>query len=422
MDYAGGTLSTKNDVVDAFSGRDVEFGWDPNLEEAYTKYKEVFDANVRSFAENKDLSGDQKEETYPVTPPSWLDNEAQQAVDEITQQIRDEIHLDPNINYQTYPNPADAMLAAAADLTQKIEARQQDYVDRDRYMSGGKYSSASAKAISQVRRWYVDQVLFQINAQYGGAAEMINDKIDEEFGDSAVDVRKANKDGADLLKEAISFPIGLTMMAQHVQDDGTRYGVDELEYWDEEVTLGVDMVPDYLQFDIFYDPEQKKWIEAVKMGSIYIANPAENPSGETFIPLAVQNVNVFADIAFNTIPLKNGGQQVLPPSPSTAWVATTNIWKIKVKGIFYEFQTLDLDNEVHPNPIFGHEAQIFSRKYYPDIRDYSGSIVGNNLPVNFEFTTGTFIFVPPGPKGVGDRLEGGTIENSIGAINEGWII
>src|SRR5665809_19313 len=104
MDYAGGTLSTKNDVVDAFSGRDVEFGWDPNMEEAYTKYKEVFDANVRSFAENKDLSGDQELTPYLVTAPAWLNNEAQQAVDEITQQIRDEIHLDPNINYQTYPN------------------------------------------------------------------------------------------------------------------------------------------------------------------------------------------------------------------------------------------------------------------------------------------------------------------------------
>ena len=29
-------------------------------------------------------------------------------------------------------------------------------------------------------------------------------------------------------------------------DDGTKYDVDELAYWDENVTLMVDMAPDYL--------------------------------------------------------------------------------------------------------------------------------------------------------------------------------
>jgi len=32
------------------------------------------------------------------------------------------------------------------------------------------------------------------------------------------------------------------------------------------VTLGVDMVPDYLQDDKFYDPEQDIWIDAMKIG------------------------------------------------------------------------------------------------------------------------------------------------------------
>jgi len=211
------------------------------------------------------------------------------------------------------------------------------------------------------------------------------------------------------------------MRAEHVMDDGTKYGMDELPYWDENVTLGVDMVPDYLQFDKFYDPEQDIWIDAVEMGKGYIADPTKNPSSETFIPLSLQNVNVFADVALNTIPLKNGGQQVLPPSPSTVWVVTTNMWKIRVKGVFHQFQLYDFDNECHPHPIFGHEAQMYSRKPLRDIRDpATGSVVGDNKPIEFEFTTGTFIFVPPGPKGVGDRLEGGTIENSIGAINEGW--
>jgi len=245
------------------------------------------------------------------------------------------------------------------------------------------------------------------------------------FDDSADDVREANKNGASLLKSALCFPIGLTMRAEHVMDDRTKYDVDDLAYWDENVTLGVDMVPDYLQFDKFYDHEQGIWINAVEMynavemGKRYIADPTKNPSSETFIPLSLQNVNVFAEFSI----LRNGGMQILPPSPSTAWVVTTNMWKIRVKGRFHEFQLSDFDNECHPHPIFGHEAQIYSRTDDIDIRDpATGSIVGRNIPIQFEFTTGTFIFVPPGPKGVGDRQEGGTIENSKGATNEGWVI
>ncbi len=97
-------------------------------------------------------------------------------------------------------------------------------------------------------------------------------------------MREANKNGADLLKEALSFPIGLTMRAEHVQDNGSKYDVDDLAYWDENVTLGVDMAPDYLRHDKFYDPEQDTWIDAVKIGDQYIADPAQNPSSETFIP------------------------------------------------------------------------------------------------------------------------------------------
>jgi hypothetical protein len=32
-----------------------------------------------------------------------------------------------------------------------------------------------------------------------------------------------------------------------VRDDGSKYEVDDIAYWEENVTLGVDMVPDYLE-------------------------------------------------------------------------------------------------------------------------------------------------------------------------------
>ncbi|MCD4809092.1 MAG: hypothetical protein K8R17_04265, partial [Methanosarcinales archaeon] len=248
---------------------------------------------------------------------------------------RSDVHLSPDINYLEYPNPADAMRATAVDITKKIEANQTRYVDKDKYRSNGKYTSCSAKTISQVRQWYVDEVLYQVNKQYRGASDNINKEIDSNFGESADGVRDANNAGANLLKSAMCFPIGFTMKAEHVRPDGSHFDKDELAYWDENVTLGVNMVPNYLRHDKFYDPEQNIWIDAVKIGDKYIADPAQNPSSETFIPLSLQNINAFTYVALNTIPLINGGQQVLPPSPSTAWVATTNIWKIRVKGEFY---------------------------------------------------------------------------------------
>ena len=68
--------------------------------------------------------------------------------------------------------------------------------------------------------------------------------------------------------------------------------MDDLAYWEENVTLGVDMVPDYLQDDKFYDPEQDIWIDAMKIGDQYIADPVQNPSSETFIPLSLKFVSV----------------------------------------------------------------------------------------------------------------------------------
>ncbi len=130
----------------------------------------------------------------------------------------------------------------------------------------------------------MDEVLHQVNEQYNGAAGNIDGEIDDKFNESADDVREANKNGASLLKSALYFPIGLSMRQEHVMDDGTKYDVNDIAYWDENVTLGVDMPPDYLRHDKFYDPEQDIWIDSVKIGDQYIADPAQNPSSKTFIP------------------------------------------------------------------------------------------------------------------------------------------
>ncbi|MBA1341260.1 MAG: hypothetical protein C5S40_03890 [ANME-2 cluster archaeon] len=290
LDYTDTTLSTVNDVFKAFTSKDVTYTsthTDPGLEEAYDSYKsKIFDPNMTANVKNKGLNSDNyKPKTFDVAPPGWLKGEAQDAVDEINRQIREDIHLDPDINYMKYPNPADSMRATAIDLTNKIKANQSRYVDKERYRSDGKYSSCSAKTISQVREWYVDEVLYQVNEQYGAASDNINKEIDSNFGESADGVRDANNNGAGLLKSVMCFPIGFTMKAEHVRPDGSHFREDELAYWQENVTLGVNMAPNYLRHDKFYDPEQNTWIDAVKTGERYIADPAQNPSSETFITL-----------------------------------------------------------------------------------------------------------------------------------------
>jgi hypothetical protein len=430
INYTGFDLSTINDVDDAFTSRGVEYYnlfTDPNLEEAYLQYKnEVYDPNKLVYIKDQSLSGDVELRSYSPDPPEWLYDEVRLVVDGITQQISNDVHLDREINNENYPLPGEIMNATAVDLTAKIRANQTRYVDKGAYFDGGRYLSVSGKVISLVRVWYVDEVLYQVDVQYGGAGSKIEEEIDNEFPGIGDAVREAQQISAKLLGGLMRFPLGVTMVAEHVTENGTHYDPDELAYWDENVTLMVDMEPDFLRHDVFYDPDKDEWIDAKKTvsgdGTRYIPDPAENPSGETFIPLSLQNINVFAVAALNTYPLRNGGQQVLPPTPNTVWIGTTNFWKIRVKGRFHELMIIDADNECHPNPMFGHEAQVYSRKTVRDIYDpATDSFIGDNIPITFEFTTGTLIFVPAGPKGVGDKRGEGTNEKSIGAINEGWL-
>ena len=63
-----------------------------------------------------------------------------------------------------------------------------------------------------------------------------------------------------------------------------------------------------------------------------------------------------------------------------------------------------MDDEVHPDAIFGHEAQVYVREELPIEDSITKQKIGDNLPLKFNFTTGTFIVVPPGKvEGVGDK-------------------
>jgi hypothetical protein len=92
------------------------------------------------------------------------------------------------------------------------------------------------------------------------------------------------------------------------------------------------------------------------------------------------------------------------------------MWSIDVEGEYVKFEVQDGDNEVHPDPIFGHEVQVYVREKKP-VRDAlnNNRKIGDNLPIKFNFTTGTFIAVPPGKlSGVGDKNTTDPIEETPG--------
>lgn len=376
MKYRGGALSSKNDVVKPYEERNVNYSTahlDAQLEEAYVRYKsDVFDANKVSNLKNQGLAGDTDARTYSsnspspdnIASPGWLPGEAKDAVDEITDAISNDVHLDPDINYVSYPVPSDLLVAARDDLIMKIARNESQYVDKERYFNGALYNSTSSKLISLVREWYVDEVKYQIYEKFTKGSDLINSEIGKNFSDPDK-VVQANHDGAKLLAKGMYLPFGLAMRAYHTDDEGNVYPDEALEAWNESVTLGVDQEPDYL-YAMNDDVELRT--------------------------LGIRSFNIFGPTGLPVLPSMN------------PWLVQTNAWKIEVQGKINKFEVFDGDDETHPNPIFGHEAQVYVRERLPvedPLNNYE--YIGDNLPIRFSFTTGTFIVVPAG-KFIGDDL------------------
>ncbi len=101
----------------------------------------------------------------------------------------------------------------------------------------------------------------------------------------------------------------------------------------------------------------------------------------------------------------------LPILPPFGWWCTINVWYIEVEGEIPEFKVVDSRNEVLVNPLMGHDAQEYFRQRAEVYLDFDGdgindTKIGDNTPISFGYNTGTFIIVPPGKTGVGDRTGG----------------
>jgi len=99
------------------------------------------------------------------------------------------------------------------------------------------------------------------------------------------------------------------------------------------------------------------------------------------------------------------GLPVIPPH----WVCTVNVWEYEVVGKYKTFEVIDNDNECMFNSYFGHDAQVYVREedtiYHPSNVDSNGYLMmlGDNIPLYFNFNGYAATIVGPGPKGVGDK-------------------
>lgn len=128
---------------------------------------------------------------------------------------------------------------------------------------------------------------------------------------------------------------------------------------------------------------------------------------QEFIAAADNNAeNDSIRTALKSIPM---GVPLLPPY---GYWATLNVWYIEMDGEIPEFTVYDADSEPVPDPIFGHKAISYTRRRDVSINDGAG-VLGDNEPIRFHAETCTFILVPPGGTGIGDRV-GGWDEKSPG--------
>ena len=210
--------------MEPYASKDVTYRFDhndPNLEPAYLQYRNIFDANKISNLKNTGLNGDTDEKSYTVDEPAWVADEAQYAVDDITAMMISDIHLDPDINYENYPVPSDLINAARDDLIKKISDRETGYVNKPDYFSG-KYNSASAKVISVIREWYVDQVKYQVREKFSEGSKKIDDEIKKNFSEPDK-VKQANRDAGKFLSRGFKLPLAVSMRAYHVDENGNIY-------------------------------------------------------------------------------------------------------------------------------------------------------------------------------------------------------
>ena len=133
-------------------------------------------------------------------------------------------------------------------------------------------------------------------------------------------------------------------------------------------------------------------------------------------PFAEQTVDDTEDFFMeieNICTLGSTGLPLLPPSPTTPWVITLNIWIVRVSGHYAEFKVTDCNQETVFHPLIGHVPLVYCREDAP-VYDETGTLIGYNRPLSFSLDFVACSIVPSWGMMTGD-IEGGLIESNGGS-------
>lgn len=303
----------------------------------------------------------------------WVTDECVAALYNITKMIKEDSNKYGNIS-DHFNNTAVnlSLIDMERDLVVKeFEDNRGRYLDEGYYMEGGEYKSVAAKVILEIRKWFLDEIEKKLNASYAGVAR---EEIDEQLRSYSAGAFKSYQDYEDAIDEYKNSISQLTDI-QFGNQMKLKKG------WEENVTLTISTDPDYFDFN----------------------NP---PSREEDWRFDVKNICLFGPTG---LPLL--------PTPVTPWIVTINSWYIHVDGHWDTFKVIDSSDETHPDPLFGHIGQTYTRERkivfdtvcYPE----DSPEIGQCRRLNFEFDTMSLAIVPSGRLPIGD-LDGIVESDSVG--------
>mgnify|MGYP006283636839 FL=1 len=357
-----------NSVCDIFYRNVSEM--DPNLENTIESYKKtVFQPAVPWLL--RQSSGVYHQDTIIGDIPNWVRIEIWNELHRISEDISD-IKLSDHISVSSFPNPVELLTVAQEDILKKYEANKSVFHQKQKYLNAWCFKSMGWNAVSSVTHWYIEKIDSDIEQIFSVLLSTVETNLDSTVsnvdGVSGADVKKAlSTDSLHSLGDMITIPFGYDFNLFSVNHDNYSFH--------EPLRLAIRHVPGYL------DPFEKQ---------------PYNGSDQFYIRIE------------NICTLGSTGVPLLPPSPTTPWLITFNIWIVRINGHFAEFEVIDCNQESVFHPLMGHVPLVYCRKDAP-VYDIDGNLLGYNKPISFSLDFVACSLVPSWGMMVGD-VEGGLIE------------
>ncbi|MFO8077983.1 MAG: hypothetical protein R6U21_05025, partial [Thermoplasmatota archaeon] len=308
--------------------------------------------------------------------PDWVEQKIWERCDQHLENIS-QITLDENITVSNYPEPIQLLTAARDDLLSKYAQRKPDILKKASYVNNSCFRSVGWNAVWSVTEWYVNTVQDDITQVFTQLIESVESTMDSSVSSvddvSGTDVKQAlSSESLGSMGDMITIPLGYDL--DLFLNENSNYSHHET------LRLAVNHKPNYL------NPFEKQTIA---------------DSEEYFMEIE------------NICTLGSTGLPLLPPTPTTPWLITLNIWIIRVSGHYAEFSISDCNQETVFHPLMGHVPLVYCRKDAP-VYDDQGTLIGYNRPLSFSLDLVACSVVPSWGMMVGD-LEGGLIETHGGS-------